>query len=193
MKPVTDWEERYQNDSTGWDLGSISTPLKVYFDQLENRSIKILIPGGGNSYEAEYLYNAGFHNVYVIDIAPSPLRNLLSRIPDFPQENLIEGNFFQHKAQYDLIVEQTFFCAINRKDRATYAQQVHRLLKPKGKLMGLLWAGPMDPPDKLPYGGNKEEYQTYFDPYFNYLHFEMAYNSIAPRKNSELFLLAQKK
>lgn len=30
-------------------------PLKVYFDQLTNKDLKILIPGGGNSHEAEYL------------------------------------------------------------------------------------------------------------------------------------------
>jgi len=54
------WENRYQNQQTGWDIGEISSPLKAYIDQLEDKSIKILIPGAGNAYEAEYLFLNGF-------------------------------------------------------------------------------------------------------------------------------------
>jgi len=46
------WEKKYSNDETGWDIGYASTPLTNYFDQLTNKDLKILIPGGGNSYEA---------------------------------------------------------------------------------------------------------------------------------------------
>ena len=31
------WDNRYLNNDIGWDLGEISTPLKVYIDQLENK------------------------------------------------------------------------------------------------------------------------------------------------------------
>ena len=48
------WNERYENQDTAWDIGHISTPLKEYFEQLENKNIKILIPGCGNAYEAAY-------------------------------------------------------------------------------------------------------------------------------------------
>ncbi len=61
------WDNRYLNNDIGWDLGAVSTPLKVYFEQLENKEIKILIPGGGNSYEAAYLFENGFKNVFVVD------------------------------------------------------------------------------------------------------------------------------
>ena len=60
------WDNKYKSGKTGWDIGSISTPLKKYFDQLTNKELKILIPGGGNSYEAEYLHKLGFKNVYVV-------------------------------------------------------------------------------------------------------------------------------
>ena len=60
------WDDRYKNNDIGWDLGEVSTPLKTYFDQLENKELKILIPGGGNSYEAVYLFQQGFKNVYNI-------------------------------------------------------------------------------------------------------------------------------
>ena len=54
------WQNRYLENSTGWDLGDISPPIKAYIDQLNNKNIKILIPGAGNAHEAEYLHNQGF-------------------------------------------------------------------------------------------------------------------------------------
>ena len=50
------WTNRYSKAKTGWDIGYPSTPLKTYFDQLENKDLRILIPGAGNAYEAEYLF-----------------------------------------------------------------------------------------------------------------------------------------
>ena len=38
MKLIKDlWNERYENQDTAWDIGHISTPLKEYFEQLENK------------------------------------------------------------------------------------------------------------------------------------------------------------
>ena len=108
----TFWNDKYKSGATGWDIGHISTPLKVYFDQLTNKDLKILIPGGGNSYEAEYLHNQGFKNVFVADISKVPLQNLQMRLPDFPKEHLLHGDFFDLKGKYDLIVEQTFFAPL---------------------------------------------------------------------------------
>ena len=73
------WENRYSENDTGWDLGYISLPLKEYIDQLKDKSIKILIPGCGNSYEAEYLFKNGFSNVFVVDYAKQPLENFKKR------------------------------------------------------------------------------------------------------------------
>ena len=103
------WENRYLNNDIGWDLGEISPPLKEYFDQLENKEIKILIPGGGNSYEAEYLFNNGFKNVFVVDLSKSAIENIKKRIPNFPSKQLIIGDLFELENKFDLIIEQTFF------------------------------------------------------------------------------------
>jgi hypothetical protein len=190
-KPVTNWQARYESGETGWDIGHVSTPLKTYFDQLENKELKILVPGGGNGYEAAYLHQQGFENVFLLDIAPKPLSDFSTNHPYFPKEHLIAGNFFEHKQSYDLIVEQTFFCAINPSDRQEYAQKTHELLLPKGKLMGLLWSVPLNA-DHPPFGGSKAEYLNYFNPLFNIHVLDNAYNSIQPRAGRELFLLAQK-
>ena len=181
------WDHRYNTKNTGWDIGEISTPLKVYFDQLTDKSLKILIPGGGNSYEAEYLFKQGFKNVFVIDISLIALSNLQKRIPDFPKSQLIYSNFFELVDTFDLIIEQTFFCAIPPELRPNYALKTHELLKPNGKLVGLLFCVPLYD-NRPPFGGNKEEYLPYFSPYFDIEIMEPSYNSIAERKNSELLI-----
>ena len=86
MKPSLDatyWEHRYKEGSDGWDTGAVTTPLKTYFDQLTNKDLRILIPGAGRGYEAEYLHRAGFTNVFVIDLTDAPFKDLLERCPDF--------------------------------------------------------------------------------------------------------------
>ena len=77
------WNQRYLENDTGWDIGYISTPIKEYFDQINNKKLKILIPGGGNSYEAEYLYKKGFVNTYLLDYAKTPLINFKKEILNF--------------------------------------------------------------------------------------------------------------
>jgi len=186
------WTNRYQKNETGWDLGDISTPLKNYFDQLTNKEIAILIPGAGNAHEAEYLFKKGFTNITIIDISPEPLKNIKERISGFPIENLLLGDFFEHTKKYDLIVEQTFFCAIDPSLRKKYATKMHALLNEKGKLAGVLFNDPMNA-DQPPFGGNKEEYIPYFESYFSFNTFAPCYNSIKPRSNRELFIIFQKK
>ncbi len=186
------WNTRYIENDFGWDTGDITTPLKTYFDQLKDKSVKILIPGAGNSYEAEYLFNNGFKNVFVLDFAEAPLKNIKERCNDFPSSQLIQDDFFKHAGQYDLIIEQTFFCAIDPKLRADYAKHMHSLLKPKGKLVGVLFDTVFEK-DGPPFSGNKAEYTNYFSPYFEFNTFESCYNSIKPREGRELFINFSKK
>ena len=186
------WSQRYKENKTGWDLGSVSTPIKEYVDQLSNKELKILIPGAGNSYEAEYLFKNGFKNVTICDIAREPLQNLKERLPDFPKEQMINSDFFKLEGTYDLILEQTFFCAIPVEMRQEYARKTSELLDQNGRIAGLFFDFELNA-DGPPFGGNKEEYLTYFSPYFKIDIFERCYNSIPPRKGNELFFKFRKK
>jgi methyl halide transferase len=191
------WSERYQVQSTGWDIGYPSMPLKTYIDQLGDKNLHILIPGAGNAYEAEYLFREGFKNVFVMDISALPLQNFKERLPDFPQNQLIEGNFFEHNGQYDVILEQTFFCSFEPtpENRRIYGEKMAQLLKPKGKLVGLWFDIPLieGNMEKRPFGGTKTEYLTYLAPFFDVKTFETCHNSIKPRAGQELFGIFVKK
>lgn len=182
------WSSYYKNNNTGWDIGYISTPLKEYIDQLEDKSIRILIPGAGNGYEAEYLYNEGFENVIVCDIASEALENLSKRCPKIPQDHLVLGDFFKLNDKFDLIIEQTFFCALHPSLRVSYVQKMKELLKPEGRLAGLLFDidFPFNGP---PFGGSQEEYLSLFGPEFNIKTMAPSHNSIPPRMGHELFFI----
>lgn len=182
------WNNRYLQNDFGWDIGSISTPLKEYIDQLVDKTISILIPGAGNAYEAEYLVEKGFTNVYVCDFANQPLINLRKRCPAIKEENLLCLDFFEIKGmKFDLIVEQTFFCALHPSLRQKYFLKMKELLKPGGKLVGLLFDDKLNN-DKPPFGGSKEEYTRYFKGLFKIHVYGACYNSIKPREGRELFI-----
>ncbi len=188
------WNSRYLNNQFGWDLGQISTPIKTYIDQLQQKDLKILIPGAGNAYEAIYLLENGFTNVTVIDLADKAIQNLSDKLAAINSKNyqLIQGDFFDHLGNYDLILEQTFFCAINPNLRANYVQHSHQLLFSNGKIAGLMFnkAFSFEGP---PFSGYKEEYIKLFEERFKIEIMEDAYNSVLPRQGSELFVKMIKK
>jgi len=181
------WENKYKLNKIGWDLGEVSPPLKAYFDQLTNKDLKILIPGGGNSHEAEYLFNNGFKNVYVVDLSKTALNNIKNRVPDFPDVQLILGDFFNLNTTFDLVIEQTFFCAINISLRENYALKMKELLNKNGKLVGLMFDAVLNEKHP-PFGGNKKEYTTYFESHFSMDIFTKCYNSFHNRQGMELFV-----
>jgi len=190
------WTTRYKNQSTGWDIGYPSTPLKDYINQLHEKTISILIPGAGNAYEAEYLWKNGFKNIYILDISQVPLIAFQERIPDFPPKQLLRGDFFEHQGKYDLILEQTFFCSFVPTDenRHRYAKQMASLLTATGKLVGVWFNFPLTGDmEKRPFGGNKNLYLSYLETYLKTITFEACYNSIPPRRGKELFGIFMKR
>lgn len=184
------WDSHYQSNTAVWDLGEVSPPLKNYIDTIKNKTIRILIPGCGNTYEAEYLLEKGFTDVTVIDIAPTLVENLKSKFKDNSNIKIVLGDFFELQGEYDLILEQTFFCALPPTMRQKYVWKMHQLLAKEGKISGLLFnrtfeSGP-------PFGGSLEEYQLLFQQSFDFLKMEICQNSPTKRTDSELFIEFQK-
>ncbi|ANQ49441.1 methyltransferase domain-containing protein [Flammeovirga sp. MY04] len=188
------WDNKYLNNKTGWDIGYASTPLVKYFDQISDKDLFILIPGVGNGYELEYLWKAGFKNVYAIDLSEQPIKNFLDRNPDFPEKQIICNDFFEWSIsiKFDLIIEQTFFCAIPPALRKQYVKQTYRLLSEQGKISGLMFTFPLTESGP-PFGGSIEEYQGLFREKFTIRKMEECYNSIPPRQGNELFVILEKK
>jgi methyl halide transferase len=184
------WDERYRAGQTGWDIGYASPPLTEYIDQLLNKNIKILIPGGGNSYEADYLLRHGFTDVTVVDISSEIIHKLQERYASLGLKAVCE-DFFEHSGHYDLILEQTFFCAIDPALRPRYVQKMYELVTPGGTLVGLLFDRPFA--GGPPFGGTVDEYKRLFNTHFELKRMALAHNSIPPRQGSEVFFVASPK
>lgn len=184
------WDKRYQENKIGWDLGQVSPPIQSYIDGLTDKTLRILIPGAGNAYEAHYLAEKGFTNVTVIDIAPTLVNQLQNRFQKYSGVTILQGDFFEHVGIYDLILEQTFFCAIDPTMRDNYVRKMNELLVKGGKLVGLLFnrqfeGGP-------PFGGDKTEYQQRFAEVFDTVDFTPCITSHPARLGSEVWMEIQK-
>lgn len=186
------WNHRWKSGLTGWDIGYASPPLVEYMSQYEDKSVSILIPGCGNSYEAENLLSKGFDDITLIDISEELTNRLRERFKKTPQIKVIYEDFFNHVGQYDLILEQTFFCAQILERREEYVRHIASLLKRGGRLVGVLFNvdfGKEGPP----FGGDENEYRKLFSGLFDIRVMSPCYNSIPPRAGSELFVVMVKK
>jgi len=189
IKPLDEsyWSSRWETGQTGWDIGYPSTPLTGFIDLLQNHSARILIPGGGNGHEAAYLWNKGFREVYLLDIASHPLEQFALRHPDFPTDHLLHEDFFAHSGRYDMILEQTFFCALEPSMRDNYVRKTNELLEENGRIAGVLFHFPLTE-EGPPFGGSESEYRSRFAPFFFISKMELCTTSIAPRQGRELFI-----
>lgn len=186
------WNHRWKSGLTGWDIGYASPPLVEYMSQYEDKSVSILIPGCGNSYEAENLLSKGFDDITLIDISEELTNRLRERFKKAPQIKVIYEDFFNHVGQYDLILEQTFFCTQILERREEYVRHIASLLKRGGRLVGVLFNvdfGKEGPP----FGGDENEYRKLFSGLFDIRVMSPCYNSIPPRAGSELFVVMVKK
>jgi hypothetical protein len=97
------------------------------------------------------------------------------------------ADFFEYSGAFDLILEQTFFCAIDPVLRRKYVDKTNQLLKKNGKLVGLLFNKIFENPGP-PFGGNIDEYQLLFEDFFILKNLSTAYNSVQPRSQTEFFI-----
>lgn len=188
--PAAFWDDLYRRQETRWDIGSVSTPIKEYIDQLTNKNLRILIPGAGSSYEAVYLAEKGFTDISVIDISNLVTDRLRATVsPSYPSIKIITGDFFLHEGQYDLILEQTFLCTLHPSLRVQYVKKVKELLTGNGKLAGVLFNREFD--TNPPFGGSLEEYRQLFSSGLRIKILEDCINSIPARAGTELFFIAE--
>jgi SAM-dependent methyltransferase len=186
------WDQRWQKGETGWDIGQASPALMKYAAQITDKSQRILIPGCGNAYEAEALALMGFSDIHILDISPTLTQQLRQRLASYAEVIHIHcGDFFQHRGSYDLILEQTFFCALDPSLREAYVQQCHTLLRSGGRLAGLLFNCQFEQ-EGPPFGGCEAEYRKLFEGIFTIITMEPCAHSIEPRQGRELFFVVEK-
>lgn len=185
------WEERWINEKTNWDIGYSSPAIEEYILQYPNKEASILIPGCGNAYEVEFLWNRGFSNITVLDISTTAVQILRDKYQGKKGVTVICEDFFNHHGKYDLVIEQTFFCALHPDLRPQYVNKMHGLLNKGGRIIGVLFNRVFEK-DGPPFGGSVLEYQNLFNNDFQIQKMEKCYNSIESRKGSEVFINLKK-
>lgn len=184
------WSARYAEGKTGWDIGHAS-PHLIEAAHSVAKDTRILIPGCGLGWEAEQLWKEGYSNIFICDISGKPLDAFAVRVPDFPKSQLLHTDFFSLKARFELILEQTFFCALPPGRRDDYVQKMYDLLTAGGALKGLLFDFPLTE-EGPPFGGSESEYRQRFTEVFDDFTIERAQRSIAPRQGKEFYFEALK-
>jgi SAM-dependent methyltransferase len=186
------WEQCYQENNVGWDLGAPTPIFMNWCDNLELSS-KICIPGAGNGYDPLYFASKG-HDVTAIDFAESPISRLKKQSKD-KKINLtaLKNDIFNLEEslydQFDYIVEYTCYCAIHPSMRMKYIEIMHRLLKKGGELVAILLPLNKDLSDGgPPFGIDLEETLDLFSHKFSIVESIEHPLSIEPRSENEQFV-----
>jgi cyclopropane fatty-acyl-phospholipid synthase-like methyltransferase len=156
---------------------------------------KTLVPGCGCGHEVIFLAENGFE-VTGIDYSPGAVSHLKSSIQERKLNcNVLHQDFFEldssHNGAYDLMIEQTFFCAISPGQRTAYVSTVARALKQGGMLAGLFYhTGEEGGP---PFNTTREDILKYFSGSFEIRQLSKAKDSAEQRKDKEWLAILVKK
>lgn len=142
----TYWENRFDVGDTPWELGQASTVVCEALQELGNMGVVVrgsaaLSPGCGTGSDVMELVRRGAH-VTAIDWASSAVTRVRTRYesektPQCGSLTVIEGDFFSVPVRsMNLVVEHTFFCAIDPSTRPKYVERLSRWIKPGGFLLG---------------------------------------------------------
>ena len=190
------WNQKYINNDDQWDIGS-PTPIFIDWSKTLSNRKKILIPGSGRGHDALYLGQKN-HDVYAIDFSCEAIKYLKLKSKKLNiKVNAICEDFFNLSNYYgtmDIILEYTFFCAINPKLRMEYIHETLKLLKDNGLFVGIFL-----PLDKHlseggpPYGVNLDQTMDCFSEYYDIIECKKSKLTIEPRFNNEVFTIMRKK
>tara|TARA_B100001939_G_scaffold347500_1_gene369310 strand:- start:1082 stop:1681 length:600 start_codon:yes stop_codon:yes gene_type:complete len=188
------WDSRYQSDNIGWDIGFVSPAIKNWFDIQENKDLHILIPGAGSGYEVSYAHKIGFKNVFYMDFSLEAVALFKSKNISFPENRILSSDFFDLNlsSHFDIIIEQTFFCAQSPSRRVKYVKKTHDLLRKKGQIVGLLF-GINFQKNGPPFGGDIVQYQKLFESKYEIEKLQICKNSIPERAGNEIWMELTKK
>jgi len=134
------WQQRFENGDIPWDRGAADDQLHRWLaDGTITGGDAVLVPGCGRGWEVEALAERGLR-VTGIDYAPAALAACAERLQVRQlHADLVEADVlhWQPQAPADVIYEQTCLCALHPDHWTAYAAQLHRWLRPGGRLAAL--------------------------------------------------------
>ena len=182
-----DWQRHYEENDLGWDLGQVAPPFVKLWQEEKLPLGKVLVPGCGRGHEVVFLAENGF-DVTAIDFSSGAVTHLKNALKKRNLEGrILHQDFFSldesHEGVYDLVLEQTFFCAISPKQRRDYVLNISRILKPGGILVGLFYH--TDEQGGPPYNTTREDIEMHFSKNFEIQELDKTSLSAEQRKDKE--------
>ena len=140
------WQVRFEKSDTPWQLNMASTVLMEALDELESSGFslaekQVLSPGCGRGLDALEVASRGAR-VLAVDWSSTAVEDLKSRYEALRGSchgavEVVAGDFFAMEPQpVDMVIEHTFFCALDPSMRTTYAEKIVQWTKPGGFLVG---------------------------------------------------------
>lgn len=190
------WDEAYEAGKDGWDLGTLCPSLErlavkwLVGDKIPKR---VLVPGAGRGYEAQWLAQKGL--LVTAEDFSIRARDEFFKIHKDSKVTYKTSDFFSTEASkddgYDAILELIFFCAIDPQKRQQYFERIYQRLKPGGLLVGIFFVsyGPGGPP----YSTTPWELKAHAQKYFHVKHWQMSQHSVPARLGKEFEVVLQKR
>ena len=190
-----DWQGHYDSNDMGWDLGEVAPPFVKLWQEEKLPVGKVLVPGCGRGYEVVFLAENGFE-VTAIDFSEGAITHLENALKERNLKGrVLHQDFFSmddsHDGVYDLVLEQTFFCAIAPRQRQDYVLNVARILKPGGMLVGLFYH--TDKEGGPPYNTIRQDIESNFSKNFEIQQLDKTSLSAEQRKDKEWLGILKKK
>jgi SAM-dependent methyltransferase len=142
----TYWQARFENADTPWQLEDVSPVVTEALDLLVAQGVSLagltaLSPGCGTGLDALECARREL-DVVAVDWSHAAVVDLTSRCNALQGAlrgtvKVVEGDLFSIRPiAVDLVVEHTFFCAIDPSSRVRYVKKLHEWLKPGGFVVG---------------------------------------------------------
>ena len=190
---VAAWNERYRVGDTAWDMKRVARPLERISRLANAYGKSVLITGCGRGFEARLFARLGA-DVVGADFSALALEEAAKLSPDNIRWEMADVRALPPawSQRFDFVVEHCCFCAIAPADRRIYVSEMHRVLKPSGRLIGLFFVD-FDNPDGPPFGIFQYKLRPMLAEFFQILYWEGSVpDSFPSRQNHEALVIAQK-
>ena len=193
MADREDWERRWREGQTPWDLKGV-TPALIHWrgrDSLKGRAV--LVPGCGRGHDAHYLAKWGAR-VTAVDYS---LEALAEAKRGYPRSRILwlaeDVTTLPFDQEFDRVWEYTCFCALEPPTRTAYLQAVYRALKSGGYYWGLVFAK-VPNEEGPPFAIEPEAFHALLSQWFTIVEFEPeSPRSVAARRGNEIWFCVTKK
>ncbi len=152
------WDERYESGDTRWDAAGAHPLLDSLIPPLKITRCRILILGCGAGHDAAWWEKQG-HIVTGVDFSKEAIEQARTLYGERDSLKWVQLDVFNlpkdWTSRFDIVFENTMFCAIPPARREELVRTWWRLLTPRGRVIGLALI--MDKLAGPPYGASEWE------------------------------------